>query len=172
MKAKLIKTGEGYHLKSQIKDIPKEINVYNKINDNEGLFGFGGHTGKLSIKNCEAIERGYDLEDLASYFAYNQSTEESKEDFAKFAFAMGFCEALKILGDKKFSEDDLRLAMHFGKFGETNNQTTTIGFIKSLQQTEWDVEIETNQIPADRAPGGWDISPKLDSDGNLILRRI
>ena len=112
------------------------------------------------------------MEDLASYFAYNQSTEESKEDFAKFAFAMGFCEALKILGDKKFSEDDLRLAMHFGKFGETNNQTTTIGFIKSLQQTEWDVEIETNQIPADRAPGGWDISPKLDSDGNLILRRI
>jgi hypothetical protein len=77
---------------------------------------------------------------------------------------------MEILGDKKFSEDDLRLAMHFGKFGETNNQTTTIGFIKSLQQTEWDVEIDV--LMTEREGGVVIETPKLDSEGCLILKRL
>ena len=68
--------------------------------------------------------------------------------------------------------------MHFGKFGEANSQTTTIGFIKSLQQTEWDVEICCYIGNGDKESDSFKDPlvtntgiPKLD-DGCLILRRI
>ena len=136
--------------------------------------------GKLSIKNCEAIANGYDLDELAEseYGTVIESVRGSKEyDIEadrKSGFKTGFKKALEILGDKKFSEEDLRLSMHFGKFGEANSQTTTIGFIKSLQQTEFDVEVIMKSENM-RYDGGkqieYDIVPKLDADGCLILKR-
>ena len=119
---------------------------------------------KLSRKNCQVIENGYDLEDMAKYFAYNQSICDVPEDYTRFAYTEGFLAALKILGDKKFSEEDIRESY---SRGQTNSP------IQSLQQTEWDVEIEMNRFFKNDYDGKIvDTNPKLDSDGCLILKRI
>jgi hypothetical protein len=40
------------------------------------------------------------------------------------------------------------------------------------QPTEIEVEIVIDKIPADLAPGGWDVFPKLDAEGCLILKKV
>lgn len=128
---------------------------------------------KLSFKNCQAIERGYDLEELAKSEAIKISETEVRDEKLERIYKRAFSKALEILGDKKFTESDLRLAMHFGKFGKANNQSTTIGFIQSLQQTEWDVEIVQEPAKSDCGPGetNW-YNSKLDENGCLILKRV
>jgi hypothetical protein len=182
MKAKLIKTDDGYHLKGLIKDVPKGINVYNKINDKECHFGFGTHSGKLSIKNCEAIELGYDLyelEELAQKDIHNLKPINPHPTSFFAGYRRGFQTALEILGDKKFSEFDITKAFeygwnqrHFGKTDEDELRVIQKIFIQSLQQTEWQVEVIMDRIPADLAPDGWDVFPKLDAEGCLILKKI
>jgi hypothetical protein len=45
--------------------------------------------------------------------------------------------------------------------------------VQALQQpTEIEVEVVMDRIPADLAPGGWDVFPKLDEKGCIILRKI
>ena len=136
--------------------------------------------GKLSIKNCEAIANGYDLDELADEHC-NKLYHEGNINWDRYRvhFKLGFQKALEILGDKKFSEEDMRIAYDAGASNIDGDgdpiddvDMDFEGIIHSAQQTEFDVKVETNQIPADRAPGGWDIFPKLDSDGNLILKRI
>jgi hypothetical protein len=65
---------------------------------------------KLSLKNCQAIENGYDLDELVL-----------KKDLVKHFGMMvistlieGFQKALEILGDKKFSGDDIRTYLKDG----------------------------------------------------------
>lgn len=178
MKAKLIKTDDGYHLKGLIKDVPKGINVYNKINDKECHFGFGTHSGKLSIKNCEDIENGYDLDELVIDEIPDSSSTTLQVQ--RMRFIHGFRKAVEILGDKKFSEEDMRTAFSYGMdvYAEPNDWDKLNPYqklnkhIQSLQQTEWQVEVVMDRIPADLAPGGWDVFPKLDADGCLILKRV
>jgi hypothetical protein len=180
MKAKLIKTDDGYHLKGLIKDVPKGINVYNKINDKECHFGFGTHSGKLSLKNCEAIENGYDLYELAEeeYFKHESNDllygdSENEQLAYKAGIVDGFQKALFILGDKKFSLGQLITSMDMarvmidGKYTHSGEE-----IFQSLQQTEWNVEVIMDRIPADLAPGGWDVFPKLDAEGCIILKRV
>ena len=64
--------------------------------------------GKLSIKNCQAIERGYDLDELIDKYCRGNSKIE--DDFIK----KGFQKALEILGDKKFSEEDMKSIFEYG----------------------------------------------------------
>ena len=135
---------------------------------------------KLSLKNCEAIENGYDLDEMANskWDALSKDLHFNNQD--KVMWCGGFKHGLlEILGYKKFSEEDMRKALSAGlsigygrQFEIENKQIEIDKYIQSLQQTEWDVEIEMVSIPADRAPNGWDISPKLDEDGCLILKRI
>ena len=163
MKGKLIKTDVNFLLE----DDKGVVIASTSLKRVEGL--------SLSLKNCQEIERGYDLDELAKreYLDGYDTTE-----LCRIAFKDGFQKALEIIGDKKFSEDDLRLAMHFGKFGEANNQTTTIGFIQSLQQTEWDVEILEECL--DKNCDGINKKgecittgiPKLDEEGCLILKKL
>ena len=40
------------------------------------------------------------------------------------------------------------------------------------QPKEIEVAVETESIPADRAPAGWDVFLKLDENGCLILTRL
>ena len=50
-----------------------------------------------------------------------------------------------------------------------------VGFQKAMelyQPTEIEVEIVMDKIPADLAPGGWDVFPKLDSQECIILKRV
>jgi hypothetical protein len=155
MKGKLIKTDLNYILEDD-----KGVVIASTSLKKEGL--------SLSPKNCREIERGYDLDELVKreYLDGYDTTE-----LCRNAFKDGFQKALELM-DKNFNEDDLRLAMHFGKFGEANSQTTTIGFIQSLQQTEWDVEVV--MVPAMSNNGNvyYGDIPKLDADGCLILKRI
>jgi hypothetical protein len=163
MKAKLIKDNDGYWL-----DISDDGITKRPLSD----------FGQLSIKNCQVIERGYDLDELAEK---NTSDCDASGCYPEDVFKKGFKKALEIRADKKYSEEDVLKELNklntmpnsiLDTFTDDGEMVTMKWFEQSLQRTEWDVEIETTQIPADRAPGGWDILPKLDSDGNLILKRI
>ena len=179
MEGKLIKREDGYYLftdESYVNAIASDHKNWIEIHD-----GY-----KLSIKNCDEIERGYDLFELA-HEACNitdplrlDSQKYKQDPYFRIGFNKGFQKALEILGDKKFSEDDMIKFMQFTISIEELGNTSSVSkstakyyldnFTSNLQQTEWDVEIEMVSIPADRAPNGWDISPKLDVDGCLILR--
>jgi hypothetical protein len=70
--------------------------------------------------------------------------------------------------DKLFTLSDISYAIAFsGKMKPSQ-------IVKNLleQPTEIDVEVVMDKIPADLAPGGWDVFPKLDSQGCIILKRV
>jgi hypothetical protein len=144
--------------------------------------------GKLSKKNCEAVANGYDLDELRkkSYEKYDKddlSLDELIQRSGGFlvGYESGFQKALEILSDKKFSEDDMINSYHKGFFSDNSTFKERIvevnDYIKSLQQTEWDVEIETT---CDGVQTGLcmpeicdcNIITKLDNEGCLILKRI
>lgn len=164
-----------------------------------------GFPFKLSLKNCQAIERGYDLDELAlEEFPYDFDcplfetlgiTEKAQKSILigmlQGTLIKGFQTAMEILGDKKFSEEDISKAIDFGvhveagnididykKYGTHQNQ-----FIQSQQQTEWEVEIvtknsRTGKIIKSELDLTWDEDglcdiaiPKLDEKGKLILKR-
>ena len=139
----------------------------------------------LSIKNCQAIELGYDLDELAKSEASKISETEVRDEKLERIYKRGFQKALELMGDKKFSEQDvLKVVTHvlnelvlvdgFDKqylFPESIYQETTTK-CKSLQQTEWDVEIEMEWIQSTSILGNPHQIPKLDADGCLILKRI
>ena len=170
MKDKLVKTGNDYILYSKDKTVL-------------GITSGTMEGRMLSLNNCEVIENGYDLdevvEDIVKTIVPNDRGEDIWYGTSMAVGKLCFKTALEILGDKKFSEEDMRKALSAGlsigygrQFEIENKQIEIDKYIQSLQQTEWNVEIEMVSIPADRAPNGWDISPKLDEDGCLILRRI
>ena len=89
------------------------------------------------------------------------------------------------MGDKKFSEDDVKLSIDMSKDIKYVTYSRD-EIIQSLQQTEWDVEIEmekvideTKIIGAVKGVKGsgskittYKSVPKLDADGWLILKRL
>ncbi len=157
MKGTLIKTDKGYILEGNNLPNPR----------------------RLSIKNCEAIELGYDLDELSEnheeeIYVRNENDYNELANFEnrKRNFEEGFQKALEILGDKKFSEKDM-----IDILKECLNDPFTVydyveNKLRSIQQNEWGVEVVMDRIPADLAPGGWDIFPKLDADGCLVLKRV
>jgi hypothetical protein len=137
---------------------------------------------KLSLKNCEAIVNGYDLDDLARDCETNPTYAHEQ------GFIKGFQKALEILGDKKFSEEDIKKAYYIGKISngkhQAGMQTEAVNkLISSLQQTEWGVEIVTEKFFKVEGNNGITIyaeameeldeknNYKLDADGCLILKR-
>ena len=157
MKGRLIKTDVNYILEDD-----KGVVIASTSLKKEGL--------SLSLKNCQAIELGYDLDELGMDYAstiYDGRTELIKFNGSKVDFIKGFQKALELLGDKKFSEDDL---MEAYSRGQTNSP------IQSLQQTEWDVEIKMGgyKFNDDGEKIGFPSYelPKLDADGCLILKRL
>jgi hypothetical protein len=146
MKGRLIKTDVNYILE----DDKGVVIASTSLKRVEGL--------SLSLKNCQAIERGYDLDELGmGYDLYENINFVGQMR----AYKAGFQKALELLGDKKFSEDDL---MEAYSRGQTNSP------IQSLQQTEWDVEIVMEKV--DLSFGCYKIQQKFDSDGCLILKKI
>lgn len=137
MKGKLIKHGHSYALVIDSKMIafahPEEFN--------------NGHViGKLSLKNCQAIENGYDLEELWKETIFSEKI--SLDSDIGNSFKLGFQKALEIFGENKFTEEDMRRALSAGlsigygrQFEIENKQIEIDNYIQSLQQTEWDVEI-------------------------------
>ena len=172
MKAKLIKTVDGYELFTQgfLKGSTNH-GLIESLNIEEGPIRY-----KLSLKNCQAIERGYDLDEL--FNKVDESIDYHEFDFT--SFRLGIETILELMGDKKFSEEQLREA-----FFHVQNSPFFNEFIKSLQQTEWDVEIvmknvidETKIVGAIKGVKGsgnkittYKQIPKLDVDGCLTLKR-
>lgn len=162
MKAKLIKTESGYYIDTGKLD-GIHLACYPHSIDKQ----------KLSLKNCQAIERGYDLDELA--YEHIGCSEESymlSDHWKHNSFKAGFQKALEILGDKKFTEEDVISMIE--KSRETG--LTAQFLILTKQQTEWDVEIVTEPyvkyvskfLGTVYPPLG--VREKLDSDGCLILK--
>ena len=101
-------------------------------------------------------------------------------------YKKGFQKALSILGDKKFSEEDMRNAWdaalnQYLMFHEIPATAWREQHIQSLQQNEWDVEICCHIDDHGTGNGSEDSFshpmftntgiPKLDADGCLILKR-
>lgn len=141
---------------------------------------------KLSLKNCQAIEHGYDLDELAKEYVKISSLEFN-------AFEAGFQKRDEMLSDKKFSISDMESACAFGMALERlksdphklSDDEEWKGFIQSLQLTEWDVEIEMIcPHPEDTYVCGIQYGcdedgcnhpkqvPLLDSEGCIILKRM
>lgn len=150
------------------------------------------HTGeqivsKLSLKNCQAIERGYDLEELAINHANEELSKEFTSKVGNFygfssSYIKEFKKAVELMGDKKYSEEDMMNIYILGgkykiqkpkSFLDKGNE-----MIKSLQQNVWNVEIIEECLDKD-CDGvnrkGNCIStgkPRLDEHNCIILRRI
>jgi hypothetical protein len=98
----------------------------------------------------------------------------------------GFKKALEILGDKKYSEEDVLKELNklntmpnsiLDTFTDDGEMVTMKWFEQSLQQTEWYVSVEIEQLVTFTSmpkEGEKRLSekPKLDSNGCLILKRI
>jgi hypothetical protein len=173
MEAKLIKMLEGY-IVSLTGDIDDIYAITNKeLAEEHGFYS-------LSIKNCQAIELGYDLDELAILCTKDEDTIVGNQKMA-IGFIKGFKKALEILGDKKFSEEDAKRLFELGiEYGHQKGYVGldyTNDILQSLQQTEWDVIIKTTcdgMVTGLCMPEVCDcnIIPKLDADGCLILKRI
>ena len=164
-----------------------------KREDHWALYNEDGHKiaatipgckSKLSIKNCQAIENGYDLDELAEkYFLQNYSWtgvdhlpyKEEDVRLIKENFVAGAKAILELLGDKKFTQENMIDAMITTQVSDSiHTNQDRLDFIQSLQQTEWDVEIVTK--PYTVVSEGFNLEskrePKLDADGYLILKRL
>jgi hypothetical protein len=134
---------------------------------------------KLSLKNCQAIERGYDLDELASQvfpdIFYDHDDVSINGVPYRWGFIVGFQKALELMGNKKFDEHDMVNCYYQGQDGDWGSAGS---YIESLQQTEWDVEVEMEGpliYPANLPKEGEErpaYKPKLDSNDCLILKRI
>ena len=180
MEAKLIKKVEYsndkeiyYSLIANDKCIGTTHNVFNKeMKYSNGDVFFN----KLSLKNCQAIERGYDVNELADkYYGPDDYGLEIKTGFIK-----GFEVAMRLMGDKKFSEEDMRVAYNDG-MGNIDSDGDCVDkpdddfndTIQSLQQTEWDCSIDMKEIQEIYRDGTtkYERVPVFDADGCLILKR-
>ena len=175
MKAKLIKTIDGYHLRSLIKDIPRSINVYHKISETEGEFGFGEHSGKISKQNCDEIFGVVDVEKLAREWHNQQNFNGLSDNIISIGylnmFKDGFNKAMELNKDKVFTLEQMSVAYNTNRSGTLFEQ-----LINSFggQPTEIEVEIVTT-TRMENGKSGIDtptIKPKLDSEGCLILKKI
>ena len=180
MEAKLIKIEDGYELFTQgfLKGSTNH-GLIESLNIEEGPIRY-----KLSIKNCQAIERGYDLDELAKKYSENIYYKlEADEEFSGEplgvlrGFKDGFQKALEILNDKKFSEADVINIAEYVRVASQSSPSVRTKYLlteyQSQEQTEWDVEVEMEKVPV-KMPGimVFTKAPKLDEDGCLILKRI
>ena len=175
------------------KKLFKEVDFYGlKIDDkivglnNDSTNKLLNYPFKLSLKNCQAIEDGYDLNELAKEkYPYKVTRTDFATEECRKIWIDGFQKALEILGDKKFTEEDMEDSFcegkHRGIDDYNNRETGSLEYYdyinkKRTQQTEWDVWL----VMACGLPDGCtepevsctcDIIPSLDADGCLILKR-
>lgn len=176
MKGKLYKESEGYYL-----------SVSNKtIGTTRPLLNFDIIEYKLSLENCQTIERGYDLDELADFYSKSTlfvsdevPTEKQIEDaehISEIAFKEGFRKALELMDNKKFSEDDVINIAEYVRVASQSSPSVRTKYLlaeyQSQEQTEWDVEIETVPALSNNGNVYYGDIPKLDTDGSLILKRI
>ena len=141
----------------------------------------------LSLKNCQEIERGYDLDELVSDIVKTIVPDDRGKDiWYGTSMAVGkqcFQKSLEVNDDKRFTLEDMMNC--WNKALKFQDHKETLGeHIQSLQRTEWDVEVEMIcPHPMDTYRCGLQYGcdgdgcnhpnqvPYLDTDGCLILKR-
>jgi len=130
---------------------------------------------KLSIKNCQSIERGYDLDELIDNISPKNGTTGNISE--RIGFVKGFQKALDLNNTKLYTLEDMMNC--WNKALEFQTHKETLGeYIQSLQQTEWDVDIVEECL--DKNCDGVNKKgecittgiPKLDEEGCLILKKL
>ena len=168
MGTKLIKHGHSYALV-----LDEKLVAFAHPED----FSKNDTIGKLSLKNCESIERGYDLDELANKLLYSKYPFHPPNDSGYWLdmYKEGFQKALELMGDKKYSEGDMLECWN----SAVRPSNFWSKFMDSLQQTEWDVEVEIDEEmefifdpTMGISQGHYLDKPKLDENGCLILKKI
>jgi hypothetical protein len=178
MKAKLIKVENTFYLKQG-----ETILATSSIPNLSASIRYS-----LSKQNCEAIANGYDVYELAkeNYHKFWPIIDESGLINHTFGYVEGFNKAMELNKDKVFTLEDVKRAIRFGFdvgfCSNSDNKLKRLGlsedeFIQSLKQpTEIDVEIEMeccgNYSPPCNINCEYGGKPKLDSEGQLILKKI
>jgi hypothetical protein len=127
----------------------------------------------LSKQNCDEIFEVLTAENM-------MKDVESSCSRVKEGFVLGFQVAMGLNKDKLYTIKDIRRAMSAGlsigygrQFEIEDKQFEIDAYTQELQlPLEIEVEVEMARIPADLAPDGWDVFPKLDESGCLILKQI
>lgn len=147
MKAKLIKDGELYVLKYGERFIGTSDNKLNSLVN---------YPFRLSIKNCQAIERGYDLDELAKEGVKFHEQDEIHRPNSECLYKKGFQKALELM------ETEIKQLREFTK-----------GFAEDWDfDGGWNCIVEMEDIQEIHVDGVLTLQPKLDADGCLILKRI
>lgn len=123
---------------------------------------------KLSKQNCDEIFGIVDIDTMMCNI-------ESNCNKTKEGFVLGFKMAMELNKDKKFTEVDMiKFADAVYKLRKENQVFEGMPeLLQSLQQPKQiEVEVVMDKIPADLAPGGWDVFPRLDKEGCIILKRV
>jgi hypothetical protein len=83
----------------------------------------------------------------------------------KSGFVRGYSKARE---KYEFTEEDIRKAMHFGKFGYSDEQATTIGFIQSLRTPRIPIAIEVEMVEEfEMVSGNHYLVPATHPDGTV-----
>jgi hypothetical protein len=187
MKAKLIKKDEHYFLEVEpytLSTLQRHTLIANTFDKPKG------HILQLSIKNCEAIEHGYDLDELARDGVKFHEQDEIHRPNSEHLYKKGFQKAIELMGDKKFSEDYLKrmcsISFNFYKRNDLSDseleeewENWLKNTIQSSQQPK-EIEVEIEMECLDPNCDGIDKKgvcipgdkPKLDSQGCLILKHV
>ena len=176
-------------MKAQLVKRQDRFDLYNESDGSKIASTSPNPMGKLSLKNCQAIKNGYDLDELINRafdnMGYHSTVTPHEENQFKLGYRIAFREALEILGDKKYNEEDVISMIKKSREKTPYNfdgKSTEYKFsedelIQSLQQTEWDciVEMEQDYLKWKQS----DIEdikdclvPKLDAENCLILKRL
>lgn len=126
--------------------------------------------GKLSISNCESIANGYDLDDFIEKIIDESFELHLASSKIEKYIRIGFQKAKELLGDKKFTYNDVQRAFIQGAYAKTEIHRKKEKYMQSLQQTEWEVEVAQELIQSS-IEGEVIWKTKLDADGCLILKR-
>jgi hypothetical protein len=163
----------------------KMTGIYTLIEDNKMIASddvdFQGdyQVGKLSKQNCDEIFGAFEVEKLineSDTSHLSQYTSDSHELMFDEGFKIGFNKAIELNKDKLFTVADMENCWD-ASFDYYRNDSKDSGvsfemYIQALQQPkEIEVEVVMDKIPADLAPGGWDVFPKLDENNCLILKK-
>jgi hypothetical protein len=183
MKAKLIKKEDGYNLAIE-QPQGRLLEATCSPSEQLRLDKSGASTKyKLSKQNCDEIFGVVDVEKNLYYHkqVMNPYTtgEQSYTAYEK-GFIEGFNKSMELNKDKVFTIDDIDKAIEWATVNGRKGDITHYGidnFIQSLQQpTEIEVEIETETKVWEFISNGefesFEIIPKLDENGCLILKKI
>lgn len=102
----------------------------------------------------------------------------------KLGFIKGYNQALSDNKDKLFTLEDFNnfilylSSYHYQaqlqgeKLDFSLYQSPLESFIQSLTKQEYNCELEMDRIPADRAPNGWDIFPKIINNSVKVINLL